>query len=79
MPQDDLDVLVGNRHALGPVDVLHLIQHVEVQRLFAPNSQNVVGNQRPFSQRVAGMDYVTGVDKLRITEWGGTSFFTRIF
>ena len=36
LPQDDLDVLVGDRHALGAVHVLDLVQHVGVQRLLAP-------------------------------------------
>jgi hypothetical protein len=35
LPQDDLDVLVAQGHALGTVDVLDLFQHVDVEVFLA--------------------------------------------
>ena len=60
--EDDLDVLVVDLHALRAVDVLHFGQQVLVQRLFALDAQDVVRDDRPADQRVAGLDVVAGVD-----------------
>ena len=53
LPNDDLDVLVVDLHALQPVDVLDLVHQVVRQRLDAQHLQNVVRHARPVDQRVA--------------------------
>ncbi len=61
--QDDLDVLVVDRHALAAVDVLHFRQQVRVKRLFALDAEDVVRDDAAADERVAGLDRVAGVDE----------------
>ena len=63
LAEDDLDVLVVDRHALRAVDVLHLAEHVVVQRVLALDAQDVGRNERSLGQRVACLDAVAGVDE----------------
>jgi hypothetical protein len=60
--EDDLDVLVVDLHALAAVDVLDLDEEVLVERLLALDAEDVVGDERPADERVAGLDVVAGVD-----------------
>jgi hypothetical protein len=46
LAEDQLDVLVVDAHALGAVDVLHLVEHVGPQRLLALDPQDVVRDER---------------------------------
>ena len=60
--EDDLDVLVVDRHALAAVDVLDLAQQVVLQRLLARDAQDVVRDERPVDERLAGAHVVARVD-----------------
>jgi hypothetical protein len=53
LAQDELDVLVVDGHALRAVDVLHLVEHVRPQRLFALDPQDVVRDERALGERIA--------------------------
>ena len=59
---DDLQVLVVDLDALGAVDVLDLAEEVALDGLLAGDPQDVVRDQRPLDQRVAGADAVAAVD-----------------
>ena len=58
---DDLDVLVVDLHALAAVDVLDLAGEVVLHGLFARDAEDVVGDQRPVDQGLAGADEAAGV------------------
>ena len=60
--EDDLDVLVVDLHALRAIDVLHFGQQVLIERFFALDAKDVVRNERPADERIAGLDEVAGVD-----------------
>src|SRR3712207_7624280 len=46
LPDDDLDVLVVDLHALQAVDVLDLVDQVVCQRLHAQHAQDVVRDRK---------------------------------
>jgi hypothetical protein len=50
---DDLDVLVVDRHALRPVDVLDLAQQVVLDVVLAVDAQDVVRDERTFDEGLA--------------------------
>ena len=60
--KDDLNVLVVDLHALGAVDVLHLVKQVLEQRLLALDAEDVVRDGRAVDERIAGFHEVAGVD-----------------
>ena len=55
-------MLVVDLHALRAVDVLHLGEQVLVERLLAFDAEDVVGDDRPADERVAGLHVVAGMD-----------------
>ena len=55
LPDDNLDVLVGNTNALETVNGLHLLEQVILHALDALDLQNIVGVERAFGQLVAGL------------------------
>ena len=59
---DDLQVLVVDLDALRAVDVLDLAEEVALDGLLAGDPQDVVRDQRPLDQRVAGTDAVAAVN-----------------
>ena len=59
---DDLEVLVVDLDTLRPVDVLDLAEQVALDGLLARDPEDVVRDQRPFDQGVAGADAVAAVD-----------------
>ena len=58
---DDLDVFVVDVDTLAAVDVLDFTAEVLLEGLFAGDSQDVVGDERPVDEGLAGSDEVTGV------------------
>src|SRR5262249_4818324 len=62
LPDDHLDVLVVDAHALEPVDLLHLVHQVLGERLLAENGEDVVRVRAAIHQRFAGADEVALVD-----------------
>ena len=54
-------MLVIDFHALAAVDVLDFTHKVLLHGLFAGNTQDIVGNQRPIDQGFAGADKVAGM------------------
>ena len=54
LAHDHLDVLVVDRDALRPVDLLDLVGHVALQLLLAEHLQDVVRVDRAVDQRIAG-------------------------
>ena len=59
---DDLQVLVVDLDALRAVDVLDLAEEVALDGLLAGDPEDVVRDERPLDQRVAGADAVAAVD-----------------
>ena len=53
LPDDGLDVLVVNLHALQPVDLLHLVHQVAGQLLLAEDLEDVVRVGRAVHHRLA--------------------------
>src|SRR5690606_16971306 len=62
LPDDDLDVLVVDHHALQAINALHLIDEVLRQRLDPQDLQNVVRHRVAVHQQVALLDPVTLLD-----------------
>ena len=58
LADDDLDVLVVDRHALEAVDLLHFVDEVLLQFLRAADVQDFVRNDRAFGQLLALLDEV---------------------
>jgi len=54
LPADGLDVLVVDRHGLGAVDLLDLVDQVALQLSDAEDRQNIVRIDRTVDERVAG-------------------------
>ena len=50
LPDDDLDVLVVDRHALRPVDLLHFLHHLQLHLAQPEDAQRVVRVHRAFDQ-----------------------------
>src|SRR5438105_3680558 len=61
LPDDGLDVLVVDLHALEPVDLLHLVHHVARQLLLAEHFEDVVRVGGPVHERISGLHPVAGV------------------
>src|SRR5919204_191921 len=61
LPDDGLDVLVVDLHALEPVDLLHFVHHVAGQLLLAEHLEDVVRVGRAVHQRVACLHPIAGV------------------
>ena len=61
LPDDGLDVLVVDLHALQPVDLLHLVDQVVGQLLLAQHLEDVVRVGRAVHQRLAGAHPVARV------------------
>jgi len=55
-------VLVIDIDALASVNILNLTKQVLLHRLFTADFQNIVRNQRPIDQRVAGVDVVVSMN-----------------
>ena len=55
LAHDDLDVLVGDFHALTAVDGLNFLHQVVLHGLHAQNAQQIVGVDGAFDQLVAGL------------------------
>src|SRR5438067_7014693 len=62
LADDDLDVLVVDRHALQPVDLLDFVDQVALQLAIAENRQVVVRVRRAIHQGLAGLDPVALVN-----------------
>ena len=62
LPDDDLDVLVVDLHALEPVDLLDLVHQVAGQLLLAQDPEDVVRVGGAVHERLAGPDPVALVD-----------------
>ena len=58
LPDDDLDVLVVDGHALQPVDVLDLVDQVVGEFLDALDRQDVVRRRMAVVDEVAALDAV---------------------
>ena len=56
LADDHFDVLVGDVHALQPVDFLDFVHQVRLQLFLAEHGQNVVRVERPVHQRFARLD-----------------------
>ena len=61
LPDDGLDVLVVDLHALQPVDLLHLVHQVARQLLLAQHLEDVVRVGRAVHHRLAGLHPVARV------------------
>ncbi len=59
--QDDLNVLVVNRHALSAVDGLHFAKQVVLHRLLPLNGEHVVRNQRTIDECFPRLDVIAAV------------------
>ena len=58
LPDDDLDVLVVDRHALRVVDLLHFADQVDLDRALAEDAQHVVRVGGTHGQLLADLDVV---------------------
>ena len=56
LADDDLDVLVGDGHALQAVDFLDFVHQVSLQFLLAEHGENVVRVERTVHERIAGAE-----------------------
>ena len=59
---DDLDVFIIDIDVLRTVHVLNFTDEVPLQRLFALDPKNIVRNERPVRQGVAGLDALPRLD-----------------
>src|SRR3989441_7848561 len=62
LADDDLDVLVVDRHALQPIDLLHLVHEVALQLAIAEHREVVVRIGRPVHEGLAGLHAVALVN-----------------
>ena len=62
LPDDDLDVLVVDRHALAAVDALDLLDEVALDRLTAPRLQVLLRVDGPIGDRVSRADELAVLD-----------------
>ena len=58
LPDDDLDVLVVDRHALGAVDLLDLVDQVQLHRARAEDAQHLLRVDGTDDQLLADLDVV---------------------
>ena len=63
LPRDELDVLVVDVHALGHVDLLHLLDEVLLGLRAAADRQQLVRVQRPLVELLAGLDALARLDE----------------
>ncbi len=61
LPDDDLDVLVVDIHALLAVGLLDLLDQVVVHRVHAPDAQHLMGGQRALGEPLALLGLVAGL------------------
>src|SRR5207237_117008 len=62
LPHDHLDVLVVDRYALRPVDLLHLFDEVQLHRFRPHNPQDVLGIAGTFGELLAGVHRIPVFD-----------------
>ena len=63
LPDDDLDVLVVDRHALAPVDLLDFLDQVALDGVLAPGVEVLLRVDRAVGDRVAGPDLLAVLDE----------------
>ena len=63
LPDDDLDVLVVDRDALAPVDLLDLLDQVALDGVLAPGVEVLLRVDRAVGDRVAGPDLLAVLDQ----------------
>ena len=63
LADDDLDVLVVDRDALAPVDLLDLLDEVALDGVLAPGVEVLLRVDRPVGDRVAGADLLAVLDQ----------------
>ena len=59
LPNDGLDVLIRDCHALQTIDFLDFVHQVSLQRLLAEYGKNIVRVQRTIHERLTGMQAFT--------------------
>ena len=62
LPDDDLDVLVVDRDALAPVDLLDFLDQVALDGVLAPGVEVLLRVDRAVGDRVAGPDLLAALD-----------------
>ena len=62
LPDDDLDVLVVDRDALAPVDLLDFLDQVALDGILAPRVEVFLRVDRAVGDRVAGPDLLAALD-----------------
>ena len=63
LPDDDLDVLVVDRDALAPVDLLDFLHQVALDGVLAAGVEVLLRVDRPVGDRVAGADLLAVLDE----------------
>ena len=63
LPDDDLDVLVVDRHALAAVDLLDFLDQVALDGVLAPRVEVLLRVDRAVGDRVAGPDLLAVLDE----------------
>ena len=63
LPDDDLDVLVVDRDALAPVDLLDLLDQVALDGVLAPGVEVLLRVDRAVGDGVAGADLLAVLDQ----------------
>ena len=63
LPDDDLDVLVVDRHALAAVDLLDFLDQVALDGVLAPGVEVLLRVDRAVRDRVAGADLLAVLDE----------------
>ena len=70
LPDDHLDVLVVDRHALEPVDLLDLVDEIVGQLLDALDRQDVVRRGMAVEQELALLDTIAFLHGEMRVPWG---------
>src|SRR4029079_16504476 len=63
LPDDDLDVLVVDRDALAPIDLLDLLHQVALDGVLAPGVEVLLRVDRTVGDRVTGADLLGVLDE----------------
>ena len=63
LPDDDLDVLVVDRHTLRAVDLLHAVDEVHLHRAGAQDAQNLLRVDGAHDELLADLDVVAVLDE----------------
>ncbi len=65
---DDFNVLVIDFNTLGPVNFLHFLDDIVLGRLYAEDTENIVGIDVPFDEASTCFDFIAFIDGNPLSE-----------